>query len=323
MSEYIKIKNIEADSQVINKITFSDESTITQNNFCTVNSEQNITGKKNFKKPIDITTYFLNSGDIYNNPPFKSTVNEYSFIHANANEWNMYGSDYTNTSNVNTTSNMYIGHKNSMIVLGGIAGNSIQSDQYAPYVKPGISGKYSLGSPNYSWGNIYSSTSTILTSDEYLKGNIAPCDFGLSFINLLKPKSFVFKNGGKRKHYGLISQDVETVLKNILPVSDFVGHKTDSFAGYCWTSGREPNDNEIEKKKQQYIDKNTGELTETIEKIMQDPEFIEMRRGKYSLRYSEFISPLIKAVQEISVEINQLKGALASILSNIVTPTDI
>ena len=80
-----------------------------------------------------------------------------------------------------------------------------------------------------------------------------------------------------RTHYGLISQDVETVLTNI-------GKTGTDFAGFC-------------------KDKNF--------KIENDAEGNDVKTEldgyNYSLRYEEFISPLIKAVQELKKENDDLK----------------
>ena len=103
---------------------------------------------------------------------------------------------------------------------------------------------YSLGQPtdtpngvtsNRFWKTIYSNTGTINTSDQRLKTEIAPSQLGLNFINELNPVSYKFIEGGKeivdgdivsipgsRTHYGLIAQEVKTVLDES-GVADFAG----------------------------------------------------------------------------------------------------
>jgi hypothetical protein len=103
---------------------------------------------------------------------------------------------------------------------------------------------YSLGQPtdtpngvtsNRFWKTIYSNTGAINTSDQRLKTEIAPSQLGLNFINELNPVSYKFIEGGKeivdgdivsipgsRTHYGLIAQEVKTVLDES-GVADFAG----------------------------------------------------------------------------------------------------
>jgi len=149
-----------------------------------------------------------------------------------------------------------------------------------------------LGTGSYRWNDIYATNSTIQTSDEDLKENIADSSLGLSFINKLKPKSFKWKNTPEqkyedgeptgndnkkagdvkhaeivhtRKHYGLIAQDVKATL-------DELSVATQDFAGY--------------------IDPSAGGGS-----------------GNLGLRYSEFIAPMIKAIQELSVKVTALENA--------------
>lgn len=137
------------------------------------------------------------------------------------------------------------------------------------------------GTSSYRWGQIYSTSSTISTSDRTLKNTITTSDLGLDFINQLKPVSYKFNDGTSgRIHYGLISQDVEDILTNI-------GKTGADFAGFC-------------KDKNSRIETNADGSDSVIE---EDGE-------NYSLRYEEFIAPLIKAVQELSAENTALKARL-------------
>ena len=131
--------------------------------------------------------------------------------------------------------------------------------------------------------DIYTHDGGVETSDIRFKENIQKSLLGLDFILRLNPVSYKWKHVDKiietgiingveeviniyseenyiRTHYGLISQEVKTVLDN-LKLS------TDDFAGYIY----------------------------------------EKDKDKYGLRYTEFIAPLIKAVQELSKEVETLK----------------
>jgi len=126
----------------------------------------------------------------------------------------------------------------------------------------GLLGPINSGPDNVTraWKNIYLNTAATVISDERTKENIAASDLGLSFINNLSPVKYN-KVGGDRTHYGLIAQQVKSVLdeSNIV---DFGG----------W--------------------------------VISDVNDLE---GQQALRYEEFISPLIKAVQELTARVKLLE----------------
>ena len=108
-----------------------------------------------------------------------------------------------------------------------------------------------LGSSSLRWDDIYGQNATINTSDKNQKRDIQETDLGLGFILNLKPISFRWENG-KRKHYGLVAQDVK----------EFLGEQ--DFGGYIY-----------------------------------DP-----KSKVHGLRYTEFLAPLIKSVQEIDNKVS-------------------
>ena len=120
--------------------------------------------------------------------------------------------------------------------------------------------------------DIVATNGTIQTSDQNEKNTIADSDLGLDFVKKLSPKSYKF-NGKTRTHYGLIAQDVETVLSDISkPATDF--------AGFIKSDISEEQDGST---------------------------------YRYGLRYNEFISPLIKAIQEQQVIIDDLKARIETL----------
>lgn len=128
-----------------------------------------------------------------------------------------------------------------------------------------------LGTPQKKWGQIYSTSATINTSDKNFKKDITSLDDEQTkeFVMKLNPVSYKFKDGESgRTHTGLIAQEVEETLYDI-------GLSEKDFAGLC-------------KDKKVVDDKETDEYL-------------------YGLRYEEFISPLIKMVQLQQKEIEDLK----------------
>jgi hypothetical protein len=110
------------------------------------------------------------------------------------------------------------------------------------------------------WKNIYLNSAATVISDARTKENIITSDLGLDFINNLHPVKYN-KIEGNRTHYGLIAQEVKSVL-DAAGVADFGGWVISDVA---------------------------------------DPE------GQQALRYEEFISPLIKAVQELTARVKTLE----------------
>jgi len=112
--------------------------------------------------------------------------------------------------------------------------------------QPGTDNAYSLGVSGTRWSAVWAANGTIQTSDEREKKDIIDSDLGLDFVSKLRPVSFKWKVGqnvvtsevikdeegnpildedgkektetvitpreGVRTHYGLIAQEVETLL---------------------------------------------------------------------------------------------------------------
>ena len=130
-----------------------------------------------------------------------------------------------------------------------------------------------VGTSSRRFDNIRATNNVIQTSDKNEKNTIVASDLGLDFINKLSPVSYKFNNK-TRTHYGLIAQDIETVLGTISKTA------TD-FAGFC---------------KDTITEDGTGNTLDTP-------------LDRYGLRYTEFIAPMIKAIQELSAKVTALEGS--------------
>ena len=160
-------------------------------------------------------------------------------------------------------------------------------------VVPATNDAIDLGETNHKWDDIYATNSSIQTSDQNIKDNITASDLGLSFINKLSPKSYKFK-GKTRTHYGLIAQDIETVLGDI-------SKPTADFAGFIKTPAPE----------QLYTERDEAHSRIPSGKAIGDVKLAA--HTDYGLRYTEFIGPLVKAVQELSAEVETLKTKVAAL----------
>lgn len=148
----------------------------------------------------------------------------------------------------------------------------------------------SLGSANQRWSNIYATNGTIQTSDRTRKTDINNLETqkAKAFINGLNPVSYKMVDGTSgRTHYGLIAQDIEELMNTL-------NMDSSDFAGFI----KSP------KKITKYEDENGKKLKKPIEEVIEG-------EYDYSLRYDEFIAPLIKVVQEQQKEIEKLKEMIA------------
>lgn len=85
-------------------------------------------------------------------------------------------------------------------------------------VAPTNNDTWDVGTATFRWDDIYATNGTIQTSDANNKRAIEPSDLGLDFILSLEPVKYKFKKG-KRDHYGLTGQQLETALNG----RDFAG----------------------------------------------------------------------------------------------------
>jgi hypothetical protein len=136
----------------------------------------------------------------------------------------------------------------------------------------GADNVYDWGFSSARWDDIYATNGTIQTSDQNEKNTITDSDLGIDFIKRLTPKSYIF-NGKTRTHYGLIAQDVETVLGDI-------SKPTSGFAGF---------------------------IKDDISEEQDGSEY------RYGLRYTEFVAPLIQAVKDQQATIDALTARITAL----------
>ena len=168
---------------------------------------------------------------------------------------------------------------------------------------PNVNGMLKLGSPNYKWGPIYSTTSTITTSDKNQKSNISPLtEQHIKFFMKLQPVSYRFIDGTSgRTHIGFVSQDVELAMIEC-GLSDL------DFAGFCKDQKYETVSKTVEVENSE-----TGEteLKEAYEYVPIEGEYI------YSLRYEEFIALNACVTQRLYSELSSMKESLDTLMKKV------
>jgi hypothetical protein len=200
---------------------------------------------------------------------------------------------------------------NNAVIGSGDTGLKIDAanDIIRPYTITGSGGRddaIDLGSSSHRFDDVFATNGTIQTSDKNQKNTITATDLGLAFVDKLTPVSYKFNNK-TRTHYGLIAQDVETVLGDI-------SKSTADFAGFIKTDVSKDNKDDLDKVTKlinDNVDPSTGEAytSEKLKELQDRKTEIENKNDTvYGLRYQEFISPIIKAIQELSARVTTLEG---------------
>ena len=135
-----------------------------------------------------------------------------------------------------------------------------------------------LGESSKRWNDAYIYNGVTTGSDANEKTEITTSELGLHFINKINPVSYKFI-GRYRTHYGIISQEIETLLSDL-------GKTSMDFAGFIKSPVTDEDGNE------------TGEY-------------------RYGLRYTEFISPMIKAIQEQQTQIESQQSQIDALTARI------
>jgi hypothetical protein len=166
-----------------------------------------------------------------------------------------------------------------------VGGYFYSTNLYGLRAGTGVSGGYA----GVFDGSVYTFGSYFSSSDKNLKKNIQDFGNAMSIINQLKPKNYEFRtddakfasfNLPKGTHYGLIAQDVEQVLPNLVKETpQEIGRKEDKLTGLQLNSKGEAIPSATEQKIK------TGAVKKEIMNIK-------------GVNYEELIPILIKGMQE-------------------------
>jgi len=203
---------------------------------------------------------------------------------------------------------------NGILQLGGDSRNEYgvvlrsngtdEAKAFRPSVNAGTTGHLYLGVANQKWRAVFAQNGTIQTSDRNAKHDITDLDPEkiTAFIMGLKPSSYVFNDADSgRTHWGLISQDIEELFPQL-------GMTSMDFAGFIKSPKTEDYYEDVP---ETVTDEETGEEKTVIRKELKtrtvEGEYI------YSLRYDEFIAPLICMVQKQQKQIENLERRLSAL----------
>jgi hypothetical protein len=149
---------------------------------------------------------------------------------------------------------------------------------------PGVDNTVYCGSSSYRWAAVFAVNGAIQTSDQRLKTNIQTSDLGLDFITQLNPVSYKWIVGGSTVEYSS-TEDENGKLTPTSVATPFAGRRT-----------------------------HYGLIAQQVKQVLGDKDFggyvYDEETDTMSLRYDQFISPLIKAIQELKAENDSLKEIL-------------
>ena len=203
---------------------------------------------------------------------------------------------------------------NGILQLGGDSRNEYgvvlrsngtdEANAFRPSVNAGTTGHLYLGVANQKWRAVFAQNGTIQTSDRNAKHDITDLDPEkiTAFIMRLKPSSCVFNDADSgRTHWGLISQDIEELFPQL-------GMTSMDFAGFIKSPKTEDYYEDVS---ETVTNEETGEEKTVTRKELKtrtvEGEYI------YSLRYDEFIAPLICMVQKQQKQIENLERRLSAL----------
>ena len=149
----------------------------------------------------------------------------------------------------------------------------------------GADNAYTCGGSGRRWSAIWAANALIQTSDKNAKMDVIESPLGLDFINVLRPVAYKFKVGGNK-----ITVNLED--KNN-PIITPIEGKRQHFGLIA---------QEVKASLPEGVDFGGWVYTD-----MNDPN------SEQGLRYDEFISPLIKAIQELSAKNDALAARLAAL----------
>lgn len=166
---------------------------------------------------------------------------------------------------------------------------------------------YDLGRSNYRFKALYAVTGTIQTSDARKKKDIKEFDdeFIEAFVMGLIPVSYMLKqNDSGRTHYGLIAQDVENLMNSL-------GMDSKDFAGFIKSPKYKTIYHEV-------VNEDEDENGEIVKDKHYEPEDVLVEgEYDYSLRYEEFISPVIKMIQLLKNKVDKQQEEIERLKSEI------
>jgi hypothetical protein len=169
-------------------------------------------------------------------------------------------------------------------------------------ITPGTDDTYDVGTASYRWDDIYATNTTIQSSDERLKDDITDSDLGLDFICDLRPISYRWKDYTATERHHVLKEDEYDEDGNQLYVEEEMEvEHTYARTHYGMVA------QEVEATLSEH-----GKTTEQFAGFIHNED-----ADMYGLRYAEFIAPMIKSIQELKAENDDLKAKYNDLLARV------
>jgi hypothetical protein len=163
--------------------------------------------------------------------------------------------------------------------------------------RPAADNSLSLGTAGQRWGQIYSSSGTISTSDARVKYDIADLELGLGFIETLRPAEYKMLNSRT------ITVPVEEATEEQLEMGEIAAGVMDG--------------EQYVKLETKGTRVHTGFIAQEVKQALGNKDYAiwclddsSDPDSRQSLRYEELISPMVKAIQELSAKVRELEAKL-------------
>jgi len=307
LSEMRIMKGVRATSINAGMLALNNKVTLTGREIMSTSKSRGVLTITGDLVPETTNTYSLGEDELYQG--FKKywknlyLSGELKLYSGTTNIWSLSG-NYTETRHIRPLTN-------SAYDLGGASNrwSRIYTDIFYALegglnLRPRLDNSYDLGGSSYRWDDVRATNSVIQTSDRNDKTNISGSTLGLDFVNSLNPVSFQWVSGS-RTHYGLIAQEVSASLMS-------ASINTSNFAGFVKSDIYESSSFHTSSIDTSSIDTHSVQYdTKELEKGGFNIDDFTYVKTTYGLRYSEFISPMIKAIQELSDEVTYLKQQIS------------
>ena len=182
---------------------------------------------------------------------------------------------------------------------------------------PASDNYWTIGKSGQKWKQIWSNTGTIQTSDATQKLEIEQSQLGLDFINRLQPVSYKFISGSAItekiddyiktvKEPAIINSDGVVVKEEVI---EYI--KNEQIPNVTWTPGIRKHHGLVAQHVKVVLDEmglSTNDFAGYIEGDLEN-------HSDLGLRYEEFMSPMIKAIQELSSKVNRLEAQISGSFS--------
>lgn len=145
-------------------------------------------------------------------------------------------SSYTGNSLLGGANNAYLYSTGNDFIIGNasqnkqlifFAGGTSTSNEImrmnSKGIQPGNDNMYSLGKNGARWSEIWSANGVIQTSDARLKTNIKELSYGLNELMQLKPVSYNWKDKPASYKIGLIAQEVQQIIPEVISGDENTG----------------------------------------------------------------------------------------------------